>query len=102
MAKGAAAKSASARTKAKDAAYRALHAETQANELITGYAGKSTCLMTITFPFIENKPVFTVGDHGGRTFMRLQDDELLVCFPYRLVPGLITNLGRTVYAQGHE
>ena len=71
-------------------------------ELITGYAGKSTCLMSITFPFIENKPVFTVGDHGGRTFMRLQDDELLVCLPYRLVPGLVTNLDRTVYAQGHS
>jgi uncharacterized protein (DUF169 family) len=58
--------------------------------------------MSITFPFIENKPVFTVGDHGGRTFMRLQDDELLVCLPYRLVPGLVTNLDRTVYAQGHS
>ncbi len=32
-------------------------------ELMTGYAGKSTCLMSITFPFIENKPVFTPGDH---------------------------------------
>ena len=74
----------------------------ESGDLITGYAGKSTCLMSITFPFIENKPVFTVGDHGGRTFMRLQDDELLVCLPYRLVSGLVTNLDRTVYAQGHE
>jgi uncharacterized protein (DUF169 family)/NAD-dependent dihydropyrimidine dehydrogenase PreA subunit len=71
----------------------------ETGDLITGYAGKSTCLMSITFPFIENKPVFTPGDHGGRTFMRLQDDEMLLCFPYRLVPGLITNLDRTVYAQ---
>ncbi len=71
-------------------------------ELMTGYAGKSTCLMSITFPFIENKPVFTPGDHGGRTFMRLQDEELVVCLPYRLVPGLLRNLDRTVYAQVRE
>jgi uncharacterized protein (DUF169 family) len=68
-------------------------------ELITGYAGKSTCLMSITIPFIENRPVFTPGDHGGRTFMRLQDEEIVVCLPYRLVPGLVRNLDRTVYAQ---
>ncbi len=67
-------------------------------ELIFGYAGKSTCLMSITFPYVENRPVFTAGDHGGRTFMRLQDGELVVCFPYRLVPGMVTNLDRTVFA----
>jgi uncharacterized protein (DUF169 family) len=67
-------------------------------EVIFGYAGKSTCLMSITFPYVENKPVFTAGDHGGRTFMRLKDEEIVVCFPYRLVPGLVSNLDRTVYA----
>ena len=36
------------------------------------------------------------------TIAHLQDDELLVCFPYRLVPGLTTNLDRTVYAQDHS
>jgi uncharacterized protein (DUF169 family) len=55
--------------------------------------------MSITFPYVENKPVFTVGDYGGRTFMRLQDEEFLVCLPYRLVPGLVTNLDRTVYGK---
>jgi uncharacterized protein (DUF169 family) len=68
-------------------------------ELISGYAGKSTCLMSITFPFVENKPIFTCGDHGGRTFMRLKHEEFLVCLPYRLVPGLIRNMDRTTYAQ---
>jgi len=67
-------------------------------ELIFGYAGKSTCLMSITFPYVENRPVFTAGDHGGRTFMRLEEEEFVVCFPYRLVPGLVTNLDRTIYA----
>jgi len=71
----------------------------ETGEVIAGYAGKSTCLMSITFPYVENKPVFTVGDYGGRTFMRLQDEEFLVCFPYRLVPGLVTNLDRTVYGR---
>jgi uncharacterized protein (DUF169 family) len=67
-------------------------------ELIFGYAGKSTCLMSITFPYVENRPVFTAGDHGGRTFMRLNDEECVVCFPYRLVPGLVTTMDRTIYA----
>jgi len=68
-------------------------------ELIFGYAGKSTCLMSLAFPYVENKPVFTTGDHGGRTFMRLRDEEFVVCFPYRLVSGLVKNLDRTVYAK---
>jgi uncharacterized protein (DUF169 family) len=70
----------------------------ETGEIIIGYAGKSTCLMSIAFPYVENKPVFTAGDHGGRTFMRLKDDEFVVCFPYRLVPGLVTNMDRTVFA----
>lgn len=68
-------------------------------EIIMGYAGSATCVMTVTIPFLENKPVFSSGDHGGRTFMRLKEEEILVCFPYRLVPGLVKNLDRTVYAQ---
>ena len=68
-------------------------------ELIMGYAGKSTCLMSISAPFVENRPVFCAGDHGGRTFMRLDKGEILMSFPYRLIPGLVKNLDRTVYGQ---
>lgn len=68
-------------------------------ELITGFAGKSTCLMTISTPLMQNRPVFCAGDHGGRMFMRLKDDEILVCFPFSLIPGLVKNLDRTVFAQ---
>lgn len=68
-------------------------------ELITGFAGKSTCLMTITTPLMRNRPIFCAGDHGGRMFMRLKDEEILVCFPFSLVPGLVRNLDKTVYAQ---
>ena len=71
-------------------------------EIITGFAGKSTCLMTIPATLVNNRPVFTAGDHGGRTFMRLKDDELLVCFPFSLIPGLVKNLDKTVYAHHHE
>lgn len=69
-------------------------------EVISGYAGKSACLMSVPFPCVANRPVFTVGDYGGRTFMRLKDEEFVVCFPYRLVPGLVANFDRTVYATG--
>jgi uncharacterized protein (DUF169 family)/NAD-dependent dihydropyrimidine dehydrogenase PreA subunit len=68
-------------------------------EIIMGYAGSAACLMSVTFPFMENKPVFAIGDYGGRNNMRLKDEEFLVCFPYRLVPGLVKNMERTVYAR---
>jgi len=69
-------------------------------KIIMGYAAAPACVMTITFPFVENKPVFSIGDWGGRTRSRMKDDEIFVCFPYRLVPGLVKNMDRTIYAQG--
>ena len=68
-------------------------------EIIMGYAGSAACLMTVPIPLVENRPVFAIGDRGGRTNMRLHDEEFLACFPYRLVPGLVKNMERTVYAQ---
>jgi len=68
-------------------------------EIIMGYAGSAACLMTVPIPLVENRPVFAIGHHGGRTNMRLNDEEFLACFPYRLVPGLVKNMERTVYAQ---
>ncbi len=68
-------------------------------ELITGVAGKSTCLMMIGFPLTRNRPVFCAGDHGGRMFMRLRDEEILIAFPFSLIPGLVVNLDRTVFAK---
>ena len=70
----------------------------ETGEVIQGTAGGGTCLGTVVQPFLENKPVFTCGDHGGRMHMRLRDDENLVCFPFRLVPGLLKNMDRTIYA----
>ncbi|MCP4716591.1 MAG: DUF169 domain-containing protein, partial [Deltaproteobacteria bacterium] len=37
----------------------------ETGEVIQGYAGKSTCLMTVSTPKETNRPVFTAGDHGG-------------------------------------
>jgi uncharacterized protein (DUF169 family) len=48
---------------------------------------------------VENKPVFVIGDYGGRNNMRLKNEEFLVCFPYKLVPGLVKNMERTVFAR---
>ncbi len=71
----------------------------ETGELILGNAGGGTCLGTVTIPFLENRPTFTCGDHGGRMHMRLKDEESLVSFPYRLVPGTVNNLDRTVFTQ---
>ncbi len=71
----------------------------ETGEIITGNAGGGTCLGTVTLPFLANKPVFTCGDHGGRLHMRLRDEEILACIPYRLVPGLVKNLDKTIYNQ---
>ena len=45
------------------------------------------------------KPVFTCGDHGARTNMRLKNEEILVSIPFRMVSGLVKNLDRTIFAQ---
>ncbi|MEI6128190.1 MAG: DUF169 domain-containing protein [Pseudomonadota bacterium] len=71
----------------------------ETGEIISGSAGGGTCLATVVIPFVENRPVFSCGDHGGRVHMRLRDEESLVCFPYRLVPGMVKNLPRTVCTQ---
>ena len=31
--------------------------------------------------------------------MRLKDEEVVVSFPYRLVPRLVNNMDKTIYAQ---
>jgi len=67
-------------------------------DIIRGYGGTSQCTMTVPAPLIENRPVFASGDHGGRNHMRLTEAELVMSFPYKLVPGLIKNLDRTIYA----
>ncbi len=74
----------------------------ETGELITGYAGKATCLMTIPATLEANRPVFTAADHGGRMFMHLKPEELLIGFPFSLVPGLVKNLDKTVYAHHQE
>jgi uncharacterized protein (DUF169 family) len=71
----------------------------ETGEIIAGNAGGGTCLATVTIPFLENRPVFSCGDYGGRMHMRLKDEESLACFPYRLVPGMVVNLDRTVFIQ---
>jgi uncharacterized protein (DUF169 family)/NAD-dependent dihydropyrimidine dehydrogenase PreA subunit len=70
----------------------------ETGEVITGYAGKSTCLMTIPAMLEANRPVFTAADHGGRMFMRLKPEELLIGLPFGLLPGLVINLDKTVFA----
>lgn len=73
----------------------------ETGEIITGYAGKSTCLMSIPAMLEANRPVFTAADHGGRMFMRLKPEELLIGFPFSLLPGLVANFDKTVFA-GHS
>ncbi len=67
--------------------------------IIQGFAGGAGCIAGVSHVLVNNKPTFTCGDHGARTFMQLENDELYMCFPYSLVPGLVTNLDRTVYAR---
>jgi uncharacterized protein (DUF169 family) len=69
----------------------------ETGEVILVNGGGGTCLATVAIPYLENKPVFTCGDYGGRMHMRLGDEEILACLPFRLVPGIVKNLDRTVY-----
>jgi len=39
----------------------------ETGNVISGYSGAPMCIQTIPIPLVENKPVFTTGDWGGRT-----------------------------------
>ncbi len=67
-------------------------------QVVNGYASGAMCIMAVPFPLVEKKPVFTIGDWGGRTRSRLNDNEMLACLPYSQVPGLLKNMERTLYA----
>jgi uncharacterized protein (DUF169 family) len=67
--------------------------------IIQGYAGGAGCIAGVSHVVVNNQPTFTCGDHGARTFMQLKNDELFISYPYSLVPGLVKNLDRTVYAR---
>jgi len=69
-------------------------------DIIRGYGGTSQCTMTVRAPLTENRPVFASGDDGGRNHMRLTEAEMVISFPYKLVPGLVISLDRTIYV--HE
>jgi uncharacterized protein (DUF169 family)/NAD-dependent dihydropyrimidine dehydrogenase PreA subunit len=68
-------------------------------EIIDGKAGGGTCLGTIPISFLENRPVFSCGDYGGRLHMRLGDEEIIAAFPFKLLSGVVRNLKRTVFNQ---
>ena len=68
-------------------------------EIVDGKAGGGTCLGTIPISFLENRPVFSCGDYGGRLHMRLDDEEIIAAFPFKLLSGLVTNLRRTVFSR---
>ena len=70
----------------------------ETGNIISGFTGAPMCIQTIHVPFVENKPVFNTGDWGGRTRSGLKEDEMLVSIPYKLVPGILSNLDRTSYA----
>jgi len=71
----------------------------ETGEMVEGKIGGGTCLATIPVAFLENRPVFSCGDYGGRRHMGLADQELIAAFPFRLVPGLVRNLKRTVFSR---
>jgi uncharacterized protein (DUF169 family)/NAD-dependent dihydropyrimidine dehydrogenase PreA subunit len=68
-------------------------------EMIMGNSGTAACLAMTPITLLNNKPVFTCGDHGARTNMRLKNEEILVSIPFRMVSGLVKNLDRTIFAQ---
>ncbi len=71
-------------------------------EIVDGKAGGGTCLGTIPISFLENRPVFSCGDYGGRLHMRLDDEEIIAAFPFKLLSGLVYNLKRTVFSREQQ
>ena len=60
--------------------------------IMQGNAGSAGFIMTVSIPLFQKRPTFTCGDHGVRNFGQMDAGEMLVCFPYLMVSGLVTNL----------
>ena len=63
-----------------------------ASEPIHGFGGNGACPFNIQYPFVTGKPAFSYSDVAWRKFVKLEDDELTVSFPFELLKTCIRNL----------
>jgi len=64
----------------------------RAGESIKGFGSTGGCNVTIQYPFVFKKPVFTYSDVAWRKFTKMEDDELTLSFPYDCLAATVEDL----------
>ncbi len=58
----------------------------------TGMTGPPICSSIVAAPYLTGEVVYSFGDHGARTYMKIGDGEVYVGIPAELLSGIIDNL----------
>ena len=64
----------------------------------TGLTGPPICSAVVAAPFLTGEVVYSLGDTGARKYMKLKDEDMFVGIPGELLPDIVENLGKGVFA----
>ncbi len=66
----------------------------ESGERATGMTGPPICSAIVAAPFLTGQVVYSLGDHGVRMYMRIQDEDIFVGIPAELLSEIVENLGK--------
>jgi uncharacterized protein (DUF169 family) len=64
----------------------------------TGLTGPPICSAVVAAPFLTGEVVYSLGDTGARKYMKLKDEDIFIGIPAELLPDIVENLGKGVFA----
>lgn len=64
----------------------------KSGKTITGLANIPICAAVIVVPYLSGEVVYSIGDFGGRRFMKAKDEDIFVGIPAELLYDIVENL----------
>jgi uncharacterized protein (DUF169 family) len=64
----------------------------------TGLTGPPICSAVVAAPFLTGEVVYSLGDTGARKYMKLRDEDIFIAIPAELLPDIVENLGKGIFA----
>ena len=66
----------------------------ESGERATGMTGPPICSAIVAAPFLTGQVVYSLGDHGVRMYMKIEDEDIFVGIPAELLSEIVENLGK--------
>ena len=66
----------------------------ESGERATGMTGPPICSAIVAAAFLSGQVVYSLGDHGVRMYMKIQDEDIFVGIPAELLSEIVENLGK--------